>query len=175
MAALIFGACAAPAFSSSSVTGARRPESFKGECEMSGVVRHQPSMTLRPAPTKVRGSFTGVCSGRLTDRRGRTRRVSGALARYEARGAGELSCLGGTALGTGRLIFARGPQVEFRLTERRVPGLAVVGLRGVAGGSATVRGTVRGEDLVKITERCQGAGLRMLRGDARLTTPGLSG
>ena len=142
---------------------------------MSGVIRHQPAMTLQPAPTKVRGNFTGVCSGKLTDRRGRTRRVKEALARYEGRGAGELSCLGGTAPGTGRLVFERGPQIEFSLTERRTPGLAVVTLRGAAGGSATVRGTARGEDLVKINERCNGSGLRLLRGDARITSPGISG
>ncbi len=142
---------------------------------MSGVIRHQPAMTMQPAPTKVRGSFTGVCSGKLTDRRGRTRQVKEALARYEARGAGELSCLGGTAPGTGRLIFERGPQIGFRLTERRTPGLAVVTLRGAARGSATVRGTARSEDLAEINQRCNGSGLRLLRGDAHITSPGISG
>ncbi len=175
IAVLICGGLAAPAFSSSAGRGAGNAERFEGDCEMSGVIRHQPAMTLRPTPTKVQGRFTGVCSGRLTDRSGQTRRVTEALARYEARGAGELSCLGGTASGTGRLIFERGPQIEFRLTERRTPGLAVVRLRGAARGTATVRGTARREDLAKIGERCNGSGVRSLRGDAHITSPGLSG
>jgi hypothetical protein len=133
-------------------------------------------MTQTPAPTTVRGTFKGVCSGKLTDRRGRTQRLKDAPVRYEARGAGELSCLGGTAPGTGRLLFGRERTVEFSLTERRTPGLAVVKLRGNGRGSATVRGTVsRGEDLAKIGERCNGAGLRLLRGDARITSPGIAG
>jgi hypothetical protein len=163
-----------------SVRGIRRHRCAKrgaleGDCEMSGVIRHRPAMTMQSAPTKVRGNFTGVCSGKLTDRRGRTRSVKDALARYEGRGAGELSCLGGTAPGTGRLIFDRGPQIEFRLTERRTPGQAEVKLRGKAGGSATVRGTARSEDLAEINERCNGPGVRLLRGDLRMTSPGISG
>src|SRR5690349_16003196 len=164
-----------PAFSSSAGSAARTAERFEGECEMSGVIRHRPALTLDAAPTKVQGRFTGVCSGKLTDRRGRTRSVTQALARYEGRGAGKLSCLGGTAPGTGKLTFERGPQIEFRLTERRTPGVAVVKLRGAARGTATVRGTARSEDLPKISERCAGPGVRLLRGDAHITSPGISG
>jgi hypothetical protein len=176
VAALGCGAFTALALSSFAGADARNSERFAGVCEMSGVIRHEPPMTQEPAPTKVHGSFRGVCSGRLTDRRGRTRRLKGAPARYEGRGAGALSCLGGTAPGTGRLLFGRGRRIDFRLTERRTPGLAVVTLRGAASGSATVRGTVsRSEDLAKINERCNGSGLRLLRGDARITSPGISG
>ena len=175
-ALLICGAVAAPALSSSAGTGDPSPERFEGTCEMSGVIRHTPPMTMQPAPTKVRGRFKGVCSGKLTDRRGRTHRLKDAPARYKARGAGELSCLGGKAPGTAKLIFGRGRVVDASLVERRTPGVAVVKLRGSARGRATVRGTVsKDEDLAKINEQCNGSGLRLLRGDARITSPGISG
>ena len=173
---LICGAFAAPSLSSSGDAGVPGPERFEGECTMSGVIRHTPPMTMQPAPTKVRGSFKGVCSGKLTDRRGRTHRLDDARARYKARGAGELSCLGGKVPGTGRLLFGRRRSIKVSLTERRTPGAAVVALRGDAGGRATVRGTVsQSEDLAEISERCNGSGLRWLRGDARITSPGISG
>ncbi len=90
---------------------------------------------------------------------------------------GELSCLGGTATGTGSLRFAGGEEIEFSLTERRPgPGLAFVVMEGVAGGTATVLGSVsRGFDLVAANERCTGAGLRVVPGDARIVSPGISG
>jgi hypothetical protein len=176
VAVLIFSAFTALALSSFAGADARGAESFTGACEMSGTIRHQPPLTQESAPTKVHGSFSGVCSGQFTDRDGQTRRLDGAPARYEGRGAGELSCLGGIATGTGRLIFDRGQAIEFSLTERRGPGLAVVTLQGAAGGSATVFGTVsRSEDLTEINERCSGSGVRFLRGDARIVSPGISG
>jgi len=157
---------------------AARAESFEGVCEMSGIIRHQPPLTDEPAPTDVRGSFSGTCSGAFTDRDGRTRQLSGAPADYEVRDAGgALSCLGGTATGTGSLLFGRGEEIEFSLTERRpAPGLAVVALEGADGGSATVFGTVSpSEDLFELNERCNGAGVRSLRGDGRIVSPGISG
>jgi hypothetical protein len=173
---LVCGAGAALAPSSLAGAEARGTESFAGVCEMSGVIHHQPPMTNDPAPTRVHGRFSGVCSGQLTDRDGETHQLDGAPARYEGRGFGELSCLGGTAPGTGRLVFERGRAIEFTLTERRIPGVAVVTLQGAGGGSATVVGTVsRDEDLAELNERCSGPGLRFLRGDARIVSPGISG
>jgi hypothetical protein len=157
---------------------AQRPgaETFSGECEMSGVIRHQPPMTNTPALTTFHGRFSGVCSGVLTDRHGRTTTLEDAPARYDGRGAGELSCLGGITTGTGTLVLAGGHQIGFVLTERRVPGVAVVTLDGDAGGSATVVGTVsRDEDLNEINEQCGGPGLRALRGDAHIVSPGIAG
>jgi hypothetical protein len=153
-------------------------ESFEGECEMSGVVRHQPPLTEEPAATRIHGSFSGVCSGVLTARDGSTRQLDGAPADYEVRDAGgDLSCLGGTATGTGSLRFGRGQTIEFSLTERRpAPGLAVVSLEGADGGSATVFGTLSpSEDLMELNERCNGSGVRFVRGDARIVSPGISG
>lgn len=167
------------ALTASSFAGAdeRGAESFAGVCEMSGVIRHQPPLTEEPAPTEIHGSFSGVCSGVFTDRDGSTRELDGAPAGYEVRDAGgDLSCLGGTATGTGKLLFGHGRQIEFSLIERRGPGLAVVTLEGAAGGSALVVGTVsQSEDLVELNERCGGSGVRRLRGDARITSPGISG
>src|SRR5688572_3644223 len=50
-----------------------RAETFSGVCDMTGVIRHEPSLTTEPAPTQVRGKFTGTCSGELTTRKGHTR------------------------------------------------------------------------------------------------------
>jgi len=174
----ICAAFATLALSSPAVAGQSSVESFDGTCDMSGTVRHTPPLTGEPAPTAVRGSFSGTCSGELTDSDGRTRQLDGASAAYEVRDAGgELSCLGGTATGTGSLIFGRGQEIEFSLTERRpAPGLAVVTLEGAAGGSATVLGTVSpSEDLMELNERCNGAGVRVIHGDARIESFGLSG
>jgi hypothetical protein len=169
-------ALAVPTLTSSAAAEQPGAETFKGVCEMSGVIRHEPPLTQTPATTSVHGSFSGVCSGEFTGSRGRTSRLDAAPAAYEGRGAGELSCLGGIATGTGRLRFGRGREIEFRLTERRGPGVAVVTLEGAAGGSAVVLGTVsRSEDLAEINERCSGSGVRFLRGDARITSPGISG
>jgi hypothetical protein len=164
----------------SSLAAADSPgtETFAGTCEMSGTVRHEPPLTQEPAPTEIHGRFSGTCSGELTDRDGTTRQLDGAPADYVVRDAGgDLSCLGGTATGTGRLSFGRGQEIEFSLTERRpAPGLAVVTLEGAAGGSATVVGTVSpSEDLMELNERCNGSGVRAIRGDARIVSPGISG
>jgi len=147
---------------------------------MRGVILHEPPLTNDAAPTQVRGSFSGTCSGELTNRRGRTRQLDDAKGAYRARPAGELSCLGGTAIGNGRLIFGRRifghrKVIEVSLTERRTPGVAEVTLEGAAGGSASVTGTVSPMGLVDAGERCSGSGLRRLRGDGRITSPGISG
>lgn len=158
------------------VAAKQRAERFKGTCAMSGVIRHDPPMTTTPKETTVRGGFSGTCSGALRDRKGRMRQLDQAPATYDGRGTGELSCLGGVAEGTGKLGFGRGRVIEFRLTERRGPGTATVTLRGKAGGTGTVAGTVsRDEDLDELNQRCMGSGVRLLRGDLRLVSPGMSG
>jgi hypothetical protein len=54
--------------------------------------------------------------------------------------------------------------------------VAVVTLEGVDGGSATVFGTVSpSEDLMELNERCNGSGVRVIRGDARIVSLGLAG
>jgi hypothetical protein len=178
VAVLICGAFTALAPSSPAGADGPGAERFAGVCEMSGAVRHQPPLTQEPAPTRVHGSFSGTCSGEFTDRDGHTRQLDGAPAAYEVRDAGgELSCLGGTATGTGSLLFGRSQEIQFSLTERRPgPGLAVVTLEGAAGGSAVVLGTVSpSEDLLEANERCSGSGLRLVRGDARIVSLGISG
>ena len=152
------------------------PERFAGTCEMSGVIRHSPPMTMVPAQTEIRGNFRGVCSGKLTDRKGRTRKLTNAPASYEGLGKGELSCMGGIATGTGKLRFGKGRVIDFRLTERRGPGVATVTLEGKAGGTGVVAGTVsKDQDLQTINEQCMGTGLDVLRGDAKITSPGIAG
>ena len=166
------------ALSSSATAGAPGVETFEGVCEMSGTVRHDPPLTGVPAPTEIRGHFSGTCSGTFTDRDGRTHQLVDEPTRYRVRDAGgALSCLGGTATGTGSLVFRRGGEIEFTLTERRpAPGVAIVTLEGDDGGSATVFGTVsQEEDLAELNERCNGSGVRSIRGDARNVSPGISG
>lgn len=162
----------------SAFTAAAGAESFEGVCEMTGTVRHQPPLTEEPAATRIQGSFSGTCSGAFTEQDGSTRQLDGAPVDYRVRDAGgELSCLGGTATGTGSLLFGQGQEIEFSLTERRpAPGVAIVSLEGADGGSATVFGTVSpSEDLMELNERCNGSGVRSLRGDARIVSAGLSG
>ena len=175
LATAVFISALAP--SSLAAADAPGSETFTGTCEMSGVIRHQPPLTQTPALTTVRGSFSGTCSGELTDSDGGTRRIDGVPAEYNARGVGQLSCLGGTATGTGALTFAGGQAIDFSLTERRpAPGVATVVLEGAAGGTATVFGTVSSsEDPVEINERCNGSGLRVVHADARIVSPGISG
>lgn len=71
----------------------------------------------------------------------------------------------------------RGRAIDFSLTERRpTPGLAVVALEGTDGGTASVLGTLSPtEDPMELNERCNGSGLRFVRGDARLVNPGIAG
>ena len=162
------------------LAGAAAPgtESFEGVCEMSGTVRHQPPLTGVPAPTEVRGSFSGTCSGTFTDREGRTRQLDAAPADYVVRDAGgALSCLGGTATGTGSLLFGRGRRSSSPSPSAAPrPAWRSSRSRGPAAGSATVFGTVSpSEDLVELNERCNGSGVRALRGDARIVSPGISG
>ena len=180
--ALGLGAVIALTFSwdAGAEAGAPQAETFSGDCDVSGVIRHEPPLTNEPAPTELRGRFSGTCSGELTNRRGRTRQLDGAPGVYKARDAGELSCLGGTATGHGRLIIGRRKSgrrkvIQFSLTEHRTPGLAEVTLEGAAGGSGSVTGTVSAEEFVDAGKRCSGSGLRRLRGDGQLTSTGLSG
>lgn len=178
LAVVICSAFATLALSSFATADEPGAESFEGTCELSGVIRHQPPLTEEPAATRIHGSFSGVCSGVFTERDGSMHQLDAAPADYEVRDAGgDLSCLGGTATGTGSLRFGRGREIDFSLTERRpAPGLAVVALEGAAGGSASVFGTLSpSEDLMELNERCNGAGLRLVRGDARIVSPGISG
>ena len=176
LAVLISGACAALALSTSAGAGVPRAERFEGACALSGAIRHEPPLTMQAATTTVNGGFAGTCSGTFTDRRGRTSQLDNAPAEYRAQGVGELSCLGGTATGAGKLLLGRKREIDFSLTERRPgPGLAVVTLKGAAGGSAIVVGTVDPQTLLEANTACGGAGLRIVRGDARIVSLGLSG
>lgn len=182
MAVLVLGALLALMFlpKAGAEAGAPRTETFSGVCDMSGVIRHEPPLINEPRPTQVRGVFRGTCSGELTNRRGRTRQLDGGPGVYKARPSGDLSCLGGTATGNGRLIIrhkraGRRHVIKVNLTERRTPGVAEVTLEGTAGGSGSVTGTVSAMEFVDAGERCSGSGLRRLRGDGRIASPGISG
>jgi hypothetical protein len=175
---LIFGALTALMAISfaGAETAAARAETFVGFCDFSGAIQHQPPLTDQPTYTTFQGRFTGTCSGELTDGTGQTRQLDSAPFRYEAQGAGELSCLGGNATGTGNLVFGGTDTIGFSLTEHRVPPLDVTPLQGDAGGSALVVGNLSpSTDLAKASERCSGSGLPRIQGDGHLTSPGISG
>ena len=176
LSTIVLGAAAALSLTPIAAAEAPGSETFAGTCEMSGVIHSQPPLTFETRTTRFHGSFRGVCSGTLTDRHGETRELDAAPARYDGRGSGEISCNGGTSYGTGDLVFAGGERIEFRLVERRVPGVAFVTLEGEDGGTADVLGTVsKDEDLAELNELCGGTGVRIRLGLARTVSLGISG
>lgn len=177
IAALILGALAALLPLPAATDGASlRAASFTGTCELSGALRQRPPLTNELAPGRARATAKGTCSGELIDRRGRTRRLDDAPVSYRARAAGELSCGGGTATGSGRLRFDRNETIRFAFSELRGPGVAAITLEGRAGGSAAgVANVSASEDPVETLERCSGSGLRRAQIELRLASLGISG
>jgi hypothetical protein len=164
-------ACAAPA-----AAKPRGPVTFSGSCALSGTVVQDPPMTAVPSPGRAFAAATGTCSGTLTDRRGRTRELTDAPARYAASAAGVVGCGGGSAEGSGVLAL-RGRRIGFAFSEVRGPGFAAVRLEGARGGSAAGQATASAdEDPAAIAAACAGPGLRSVGIDITLaTTPSISG
>ena len=154
----------------------RGPVTFEGTCAMSGTVQQDPPITTVPAPGSATAVAAGTCSGTITDRKGRVRRVDAARSSYAARASGTIGCAGGSAAGAGVLRVARA-RIPFSFSEVRGPGAAAIRLEGARGGSATGEAAASAEeDPAEIAAACAGPGLRSVAIDLSLvTTPTISG
>ena len=152
------------------------PITFKGTCELSGLLRQSPPITDVPQPGSATARARGTCSGTLTGAGGHVREVVAAGSRYVACACGTVGCGAGSAQGSGVLIIA-GRKIRFAFSELRGPGTAAVQLKGRAGGSATGSANVSpDEDPVAIAQKCSGEGLSSAHIDINLaTTPDISG
>jgi hypothetical protein len=156
----------------------RSAETFTGSCQFEGTLRQHPPLTNLPAPGRAFAVATGTCTGTLTDSRGRARQLSAERGFYAAQARSDaMSCGGGTAEGSGFLLFRRGERIDFGFSEARLPGAGAVTLTGRRGGSATgVASVSRDEDAVRIVQECSGEGLSQVDIDITLTTtPTISG
>jgi hypothetical protein len=156
--------------------GQRAGESFEGTCQFSGTLRQDPPLTNLPQAGQASAIATGVCTGTLTDSKGRVRELDGARAGYFAKASGTSSCAGGTAAGAGFLRI-RGVRIDFRFSEVRGPGAGAIRLEGARGGGATGAARVSDdEDPVRIAEACSGTGLRQVRIEIDIATaPAIAG
>jgi hypothetical protein len=150
-------------------------QAFSGRCQLAGVVEHAPPLTGLPTAAQLQSRLSGPCWGTWTPANGRPRVLDGDVVDYAVQAAGTLSCGGGTATGAGSLDY-EGARLDFDFSEVRGPGAAQVSLVGKAGGVAGGPATVStAEDPLAITLACMGAGLRTVRIDLALTTPGIAG
>ena len=148
---------------------------FEGRCEFSGALRQDPPLTNTTAPGSATARARGACFGTLTKHDGDVRTLDGDRVDYAAQAEGELSCGGGSSSGAGELRFP-GERIRFGFSEVRGPGAAAISLAGQGGGEASAVATVSPEeDPVEIAQRCAGEGLRTVRIDISLTSPGISG
>lgn len=105
LATLLAGAGAAPA-------GTDGANGFAGSCEVKGAVRFSPPVTNSTRALRVVYDASGQCSGRLN---GRSISAVPVKLHHHARSDG--SCLGArtVAPGRGRIIFANGAVVPYRV------------------------------------------------------------
>jgi hypothetical protein len=172
---VLLAACAL--FAAPARAGTRHgPITFSGSCALAGTVSFDPPLSSAPQEGSAFATALGSCTGTLAGRRGRTRTLDGARARYVAWNRGLTSCGQGSATGGGYLVL-RGRKLRFRLTETRITGAAALHLDGARGGSAEGTATIaQEEDPAEIAQRCATTGLRSARVDIRLqTSPAISG
>jgi hypothetical protein len=140
-------------------SGAASVSSFAGSCAFTGVETFSPPLTLLNRAGRAQVTAAGHCSGTLVDASGVARRVTAAAAAYQqGTAATTISCLGGTAAGTG-VITIDGIALDFAVTE---PQLTVVSaLRYTAAtwdglGIASVAPTA---DPLSLVRACAGSGI----------------
>jgi hypothetical protein len=156
----------------------RSAESFQGTCQFEGTVRQHPPLTNLPAPGRAFAVASGTCTGTLTDSRRRSRSLNAERVFYAAQASSEnMSCGGGTAEGSGFMLFRRGERIDFGFSEVRGPGTGVINLTGRRGGSAQGNASVSpDEDPAQIVLKCSGEGLSEVDIDINLaSTPTISG
>ena len=147
--------------------------SFHGSCEFSGTVFFDPPMTTAPQTIAQSAAAPGTCSGTLVGRRGRTRALDAAPARYRARSSGDgVSCAFGLASGSGVLTIGRA-RIPFLMTEYRGGATPLIRLTGKAGGEAWMPVTPsQSSDPVAAVQACNGPGLDHFDLDAHMQTLG---
>ncbi|MPZ63626.1 MAG: hypothetical protein GEU93_20590 [Propionibacteriales bacterium] len=150
-------------------------ETFRGTCDLTLTVRHQPSLTTALASGQVWARGSGTCTGGLTRASGRVVLLDEAPVDIRATGAGELSCGGGVAQGTGVLSFG-GEKIGFNFEEIRGPGVATLYYTGSAAGSALGEAYISpDEDPAETAAACTGTGLRRVEVQEQLVSNGISG
>jgi hypothetical protein len=156
----------------------RSAETFSGTCQFEGTLRQHPPLTNLPAPGRAFAVATGTCTGTLTDSRRRTRQLNAEHVFYAAQARSDgMSCGGGTAEGSGFVLFRRGDRIDFGFSEVRGPGTGAINLTGRRGGSAQGAASASpDEDPVQIALKCSGEGLSQVRVVINLASPaGISG
>jgi hypothetical protein len=136
----------------------RRPESFRGSCEFTGVVHFTPPLGGMSQETTVVATAPGHCTGTFTGRRGRIRELNNARALYSATSRGSQSCAqnpGSTGTGFLKMKHSR---IGFTMTETRVGPMASATLTGRAGGTFTGSGMATSDPAATVLT-CAGPGL----------------
>jgi hypothetical protein len=170
-------ASAQPAPKPESTPEPPRPATFDGSCDFSGTVTLTPGMTNTPQPVTQHALAPGTCTGTFSDTKGRTSSLDKAPVTYAAESAGDqVSCLDGTATGTGTLSFPGGA-LAFAFSETRLVATPLLRLTGTAGGGMDGFATPsQRQDTVASVQACNGSGLEAFAIDAHFqTTSPISG
>jgi hypothetical protein len=148
-----------------------RPATFDGSCDLSGTVTLTPGMTNTPQPVVQHALAAGTCTGTFSDGKGRTSSLDKAPVTYAAESAGDqVSCLDGTATGTGTLSFPGGA-LAFALSETRLVATPLLRLTGKAGGEMDGFATPsQSQDTVASVQACNGSGLESFALDIHVQT-----
>jgi hypothetical protein len=155
----------------------RRPATFEGSCDFSGTVTFTPGMTNTPQPVAQHALAPGTCTGTFSDGTGRTSSLDKAPVTYAAESAGDqVSCLDGTATGSGTLALPGGA-LAFTFSETRLVAAPLLKLTGTAGGEMDgFAAPSQSQDPVASVQACNGPGLESYALDVHLqTTTPISG
>lgn len=107
-------------------SGAASLPSFTGSCTFAGIETFTPPLTLNNRPGAADVAATGRCSGKLADPSSHTHSVTNAAATYhQATTAPTISCVAGTARGTGVLTID-GTALNFSITEPQLTVLSTL-------------------------------------------------
>ena len=150
---------------------------FSGTCQLSGTIAFTPPLSNTAQPINQRVQARGTCSGKFTDRGGRTSDLLNAPITYRATEyAPNASCNGGTDSGSGRLTFPSGA-IGFTISETRGVAAAPGRLNGAKGGSAAGEANVSPTgNPQQVLTACASSGLPEAPFDGRATTtPSISG
>jgi hypothetical protein len=171
--------CAAAALVVPTTTGAAgvRATTFDGSCDIAVTVSFDPPLTNTPQDIDQTARGTGLCTGTLVDRRGRTHELTDApMGYYSYSRAENSSCLAGLNEGSGVFTFRYG-KLRFAFTERRATAVPTLEYTGLTGGSALGQGEpAPSSDPAAAVQACAGSGLGAFDVEGRLqTTPSISG